>query len=71
MMQSQKIAKKSAGIAFLAAIVVAGVTVGINGVSPDSPGGAVQLVSFVLFGAAVAAGMVYALISAVTKNKSF
>lgn len=68
MTPSRKVAKTSAGIAFLVTAVVAGVTAGMNGVSPHGPGEIVRLVIFVLLASAVVAAVVYGGALLATKN---
>lgn len=68
MTPSRKVARTSAGIAFLVATVVAGVTAGMNGASPQGPGEIIQLVLFVLLASAVTAAVVYGAVTLATKN---
>ena len=68
MRASQKVARTSAGIAFLITAVVAGISAGMNGVSPQGPGEITQLMLFVLLASAVTAAVVYAGVSLATKN---
>lgn len=68
MKPSRKVAKTSAGIAFLLTAVVAGVTAGMNGVSPQGPGEIARLVAFVLLASAVVAAVVYGGASLATSN---
>ncbi|CAL8896483.1 hypothetical protein KVA01_08980 [Kocuria varians] len=67
---SRKIAATSAGTAFLVAAVVAGVTAGLNGVSPEGPGEIAQLVLLLLLTSAAAASLVYCGVVLATKNRA-
>lgn len=68
MAHPRNVARRAAGTAFVSAAVVAGVTAGLSGIAPQSPGEITQLLLLVLLTSAAVAALVYGGVALATKN---